>query len=221
MFIDVRSDDAALGRLTPSARSFVYSHGVRTEPRLLDQYREDWIGHGIPVDVVDRAVAIQRLWGGLVLPPGPFYDGGARYFDVGGFERSESGEWLFEIGPSRTAVPYGFMIGPEGAFGIATTRWVPLHGTIEGWIESVSLAHDAFVYAERVTRYTGTRVETIDFTELEPIEVIAGITDRWWRGDDVLVARSSGEAEAFDAPQSRVALRFTGDLNWLANRGVS
>ncbi|MEU5156620.1 hypothetical protein [Glycomyces sp. NPDC021274] len=170
---------------------------------------------------MDRAVAIQRLWGGLVLPPGPFYDGGARYFDVGGFERSESGEWLFEIGPSRTAVPYGFMIGPEGAFGIATTRWVPLHGTIEGWIESVSLAHDAFVYAERVTRYTGTRVETIDFTELEPIEVIAGITDRWWRGDDVLVARSSGEAEAFDAPQSRVALRFTGDLNWLANRGVS
>jgi hypothetical protein len=220
MSMDVRTDDAVLGRLTPSARSFVCSQGVRMEPRLLEQHREAWIGHGVPVEVVDRAVEFQRLWGGLVQPPGPFYDGGPRYFDVGGFERSEDGEWLFEVGPSRTAVPYGFMIGPGGAFGIATTRRVPLHGTIEGWIESLSLAHDAFVYAERITRYTGVRVETIDFTELEPIEVVAGVTDSWWRGDGVLVACSSGEAEALDAPQSRVALRFTGDLNWLANRGV-
>jgi hypothetical protein len=213
--MDVRSDDAVLGRLSPHARGFVYSHGVRTEARRLEQYREGWVEHGIPSAVVERALEFQDLWGGLVLPPGPFYDGGPKYFDVGVFERSERGEWMFEVGPSRAAVPYGFMFGPEGAFGIATTRWVPLHGTIEGWIESLALAHDAFTYAERVTRYSGARVESVDFTALEPVEVVGGITDNWWRGDGVLVACCSGEAEAFDAPQSLVALEFTGDLDWL------
>ncbi|HEX2143505.1 MAG TPA: hypothetical protein VHG10_03255 [Glycomyces sp.] len=218
--MDVRSDDAVLGWLTPSARRFVCSHGARTKPRRLDQFREAWLGHGIPAEAVNRAVEFQSLWGGLVLPPGPFYDGGPKYFDVGGFECSESGEWLFEVGPSRTAVPYGFVIGPDGAFGIADSRWVPLHRSIEGWIEALSLAHDAFEYAEQVTRYTNACVETIDLTDLETVEVVGGVTDRWWRGDGVLVASCSGEAEAFDAPQSRVALRFTGDLDWLAGRGV-
>jgi hypothetical protein len=135
-------------------------------------------------------------------------------------ECTESGEWLFEVGPPATAVPYWFMIGPDGAFGISESRWVPLHGTFEGWIESLALAYDAFMYSEQVTRYSNVRVETIDFTDLEPIEVVEGITDTWWRGKGVLVACCSGEARAFDAPQSRMALRFTGDLDWLADRGV-
>ena len=215
----VRQDDEALDRLAPSARSFVYSNGVRTSPRELDRYRVDWIEGGAPSELVDRAIEFQRLWGGLALPPGPFYDGGPKYFEVGGFERAETGEWLFEVGPSRTALPYGFMIGPDGAFGIATTRWVALHASIEGWIGSLSLAHDAFTHAEQVTRFRSSRVESIDFTGLDRVEGTEGLVDTWWRGDEVLLASCSGEAEAFEAPQTREVLRYTGVPGWLLDRG--
>jgi hypothetical protein len=217
--MDVRQDDEVLARLSPSARGFVYTQGVRSNPRQLDGYREDWINSGVPSEVVDRAIEFQRLWGGLALPPGPFYDGGPKYFEVGGFERAETGEWLFEVGPSRTAVPYGFMIGPDGAFGIATTRWVPLHASIEGWIRSLSLAYGAFTYAEQVTWFTSSRVDSIDFAGFDRIEEVEGLVDTWWRGDGVLLASCSGEAEAFDAPQSRVVLRYTGIPGWLLDRG--
>src|SRR5690348_3224833 len=47
--------------------------------------------------------------------------------------------WWFEAGLQRTAVPYSFMIGPAGEFGIHAQRWVPLHASIEGWVESLAL----------------------------------------------------------------------------------
>jgi hypothetical protein len=219
LLMNVRQDDEVLGRLPPRARGFVYSNGVRTRPRRLDRYREDWISAGVPSEVADRAIEFQRLWGGLALPPGPFYDGGPKYFEVGDFERAETGEWLFEVGPSRTAVPYGFMIGPDGAFGIAATRWVALHTSIEGWIGSLSLAHDAFAYAEQVTRFTNNRVDAIDFTGFDRVEEVEGLVDTWWRGDGVLLASCSGEAEAFEAPQTREVLRYTGVPGWLLDRG--
>jgi hypothetical protein len=77
-----------------------------------------------------------------------------KYFDAVGLARAETGEWLIEIGPSTTAVPYGFMIGPDGAFGIAATRWVPLHASIEVWIASLALAHEAFADAGQITRFS-------------------------------------------------------------------
>lgn len=218
--MDVRPDDEALERLSPRALSFVRSYGVRLAPRRLDRYREGWGGAGVPSEVIDRALEFQRLWGGLVLPSAPFYDGGPKYFDVIDPVQAETGEWLIEIGPPTTAVPYGFMIGPDGAFGIATTRWVPLHASVEGWIESLALSHDAFVYAENITRFTNAAVDSIDLAGLDRVEEVEGVADTWWRGDGVLIACCFGETEAFDAPQSREVLQYTGVPEWLPGRGA-
>ncbi|GAA1686941.1 hypothetical protein GCM10009830_38070 [Glycomyces endophyticus] len=212
--MDVRSDDEVLDRLTRRARDFVYSFGVRTEPRRLDL--AGWVDAGVPSG---RALEFQRLWGGLVLPPGPFHDGGPKYFDVVDLVRADTGEWLIEIGPSTTAVPYGFVIGPDGAFGIVATGWVPLHASIEGWIESLALSHDAFTFAQQITRFTNTAVDSVDLAGLDRVEEVEGVTDTWWCGGGVLVACSSGEAEAFDAPQTRQVLRYTGVPDWVPGRG--
>ncbi|GAA2170252.1 hypothetical protein [Glycomyces lechevalierae] len=69
-------------------------------------------------------------------------------------------------------VAYGFMIGPDGAFGIAEVRWAALHASIEGWIGSLALAHGAFTYAEQVTKFTSSRVDSVDFTGLDRVEEV-------------------------------------------------
>ncbi|GID33399.1 hypothetical protein Abr02nite_83820 [Paractinoplanes brasiliensis] len=134
-----------------------------TEDRPLRRLRRS-PQSGIPAAEIDRTVAFQRRWGGLVLPPAPQYDGGPRYFqaDTPDSSPTEAADgspvpgWWFEAGPQRTAVPYSFMIGPTDEFGIHDgRRWVPLHASIEGWIESLALAHHAANWAKQITKVTG------------------------------------------------------------------
>jgi hypothetical protein len=80
--------------------------------------------------------------------------------------------WYFEAGPQRCAVPYAFLIGPDDSFGIAggdDDRWIPLHASIEGWIESLALAYAAADIADTVTRLTGRAVDEIDLTAMQPM----------------------------------------------------
>lgn len=69
------SDDLPDG-LTQTARSFVGSHGIKVGTRSIEDHRRWWLERDVPAAVIDRMVAFQQRWGGLVLPPGPQYDGG-------------------------------------------------------------------------------------------------------------------------------------------------
>ncbi|MFB9450132.1 hypothetical protein Dvina_28255 [Dactylosporangium vinaceum] len=149
-------------------------------------------------------MAFQRRWGGLALPPAPAYDGGPRLFAADTPEPAGAGAWMFETGPQRTAVPYSFVIGPDDAFGLAAGAVVALHDSIEGWIESVALAHEVAGRARQITTLTGPEADAVALAGLTPIPEVRGRADTWWwRDPDTLVAAYGGEAAALDFPAGR------------------
>jgi hypothetical protein len=215
--------------LTSRARSFVSVHAVQVDVLDVEQYRSVWLESGIPAAEVDRVAEFQSRWGGIVLPPAPVYDGGPRYFEADTPDsspaRTADGStvtgWWFEAGTQRCAVPYGFVIGPAGEFGIATGgNWAPLHASVEGWVESLALAHHAAMWAKQVTRVTGAAVNDLDLDGFEPVAEVRGLADTWWRGPDSLVAVYSGESACLDAPLARDALIYSGLDDWGLRGGV-
>ncbi|WP_323379763.1 hypothetical protein [Streptomyces alkaliphilus] len=97
---------------------------------------------------------------------------------------------------------------------------MPLHATVEGWVESLALAHHAFLCAKQVTRIVGDEVDGIDANGYEPVREVEGLADTWWRGPDSLVALYTGEATALDFPRGRVALIHSGLDEWGLRGGV-
>ncbi|WP_431038871.1 hypothetical protein ACQYWQ_29565 [Streptomyces sp. P6-2-1] len=211
--------DRAPGGLTSRARLFVATHGVRLDVRPVEGNRQWWRERGVPTEVVDRMAAYQDRWGGVVLPPAPEYDGGPRYFDPDVPEADGSG-WWFEAGTQRTAVPYSFLIAPDGAFGIQAERWAPLHASVDGWVEALALAQHAAAHAKRITRFTGDEAEGVALDDCEPVREVQGLADTWWRGPDRLVAVHRGEAVALDFPRGRVARVYSGLDDWGLYGGV-
>lgn len=184
--------------LTHGANSFVLAHGVRLEPLALEEYRDRWLAVGIPGDQIDRVVAFEETWGGIVLPPSHCYEGGPKYLDADVPGYVEGVGWCFEVGTPRSALPYSFQIGPDGAFGILDSgSFVPLHDSIEGWVEAVSLAHHAASHAAEVRILRGTAADALDLDGFEEVRAARGIADRWWRGADSLVAVCRGESTAY------------------------
>ena len=157
----IRPHNGVPDGLTSRARSFVSAHGIRIDTTSIEEHRQWWLERGIPATVIDRMSAYQERWGGLALPPAPQYDGGPRYFHPDAPEGSPSEGWSFEAGDQRTAVPYSFMIGPNGEFGIHSHQWTPLHATVEGWVESLALTHHASRWAKQITRVTGKDVDGV------------------------------------------------------------
>lgn len=194
-------------------------HGVKVDVRPVEDHRQWWLERDVPATVIDRMAAYQKRWGGLLLPPASQYDGGPRYLDPDSPE-SDSAGWWFEAGTQRTAVPYSFMISPSGEFGIHAGRWAPLHATVEGWVESLALAHHASMWARRVTKLVGDEVDDIEWDGYEPVREVRGLADTWWRGPDSLVALHTGEATALDAPRARVALIYSRLDEWGLRGGV-
>ncbi|MFI6866238.1 hypothetical protein [Nocardia sp. NPDC050406] len=201
--------------LTSRAQSFVSRHGVKVEVRPVEDHRQWWLERGIPAGLIDRMTAYEKTWGGLHLPPAPQYEGGPRYFYPDSPESDAAG-WWFEAGAQRAAVPFMFMIGPSNEFGIHGDQagWVPLHSTIEGWVESLALADHASTWARRITRLVGDEVDGIDVSDYEPVREVMGLADTWWRGSDSLVALYTGEAKALAFPKARVALVYSGLDRW-------
>ncbi|MFE9328143.1 hypothetical protein ACIHDR_43065 [Nocardia sp. NPDC052278] len=201
-------------RLTRRSEYFIAKHCVRCECPPLEEYRDRWLEIGIPATQVDRVIEFQRRWGGLVLPPSLDYEGGPKMLqaDMPG-EALERGGW-FEAGVERASMAYAFMIGPAGEFGIDGDRWVPLHASIEGWIESLALAHHASYYAQQISTIRGDAVDGLALSTLEPVTEVRGLADTWRRGTDSLIAIYTGEAECYDAPRLRVARIYTGLDKW-------
>jgi hypothetical protein len=200
--------------LTRRARFFVRAHGLRVDSLRVDQHRDRWLELGIPAVEVDRVAAYGARWGGLALPPAPQYDGGPRILCPDTPEGSPTEGWWFEAGMQRTAVPYSFMIGPNGEFGIHSDRWVPLHSTVEGWVESVALAHHASMWAKKITKVTGDDVDALQLEAYNAVPEVAGLADTWWRGRDSLVAIYKGEAECLSAPRCQTAFTYSGLDDW-------
>ncbi|MFJ4848281.1 hypothetical protein [Streptomyces sp. NPDC088733] len=196
--------------LSRMAASFLWLHAVRVEPRPLERYREQWREHGISAAAIDRAVAYEARWGGFMLPPAPRYDGGPHVLGADVPDGAEERGWWFAAGDQRCSLPYSFMIGPEGEFGIRGGRWTPLHAHIEGWVESVALAHDADRNARRITQLSGDAVAGLDLDGLDPVPLVEGLADTWWRGPDSLVAVHRGEAEHFGRPDFLTARVYEG-----------
>ncbi|TWD15324.1 hypothetical protein FB570_113174 [Streptomyces sp. T12] len=164
--------------------------------------------------------AFQERWGGLLLPPASQYDGGPKYFEADSPEGTASEGWWFEAGTQRTAVPYSFMIGPAGEFGIHANHWAPLHATVEGWIEALALTHHAAMWAKRITKVTGDDVDGIELGTMEQVPEVRGLADAWWRGADSLVAIYTGEARCLSFPRGRTALIYSGLDDWGLHGGV-
>ncbi len=168
---------------------------------------------GVPEAQIDRVSAFEAVWGGLVLPPSPHYDGGPRAFS-GDVPEGPDPDWRFGAGAQRTALPYSFMIGPNGEFGLHAGKWVPLHASVEGWVEALALADHARRSARTTTTYTGAAVEDLELDGFEAVPEIAGLADTWWRGGDSLIAIYRGEAEVMDAPQCLTATVYAGLDEW-------
>jgi len=190
---------------------FVGIHGVWLDRLALKDLPETWSNAGIPARVVQRAVAYNARWGGLCLPPALSYDGGPHVLDI---DTPEPGppdlDWRFDAGSSRTALPYGFMIGPDGSFGIEFNRWIRLHTSIEGWIESLAFTYAMRDAATTITKVTGDAVDELDLTNMNPVPEVRGVADTWWRGDDSAIAIYQGEAELFQRPAFRTAYIHSG-----------
>ncbi|MFD0856480.1 hypothetical protein ACFQ07_29850 [Actinomadura adrarensis] len=200
--------------LSRRARSFVRVHGLRVGSLAVEDYRSEWLERGIPSAEIDRVAAFGERWGGLALPPSPRYNGGPRFFTPDTPETDPSGGWWFEAGEQRASVPYGFMIGPDGEFGVHADRWVPLHATVEGWVESLSLTYHARLWAKSITKLVHDEVETIDLTGYVEVPEVVGLADSWWRGPDSLVAIYRGEAECLAFPAARTAYIYSGLDDW-------
>jgi hypothetical protein len=156
---------------------------------MSNEIRAHWLSHGIPAAVVDRMAAFEVLWGGLLLPPAPHYEGGPKTF--------------------RSNVP--FFIGPLGEFGIEDgRRRAVLHDSVAGWIESLALAHRAGCWASKITKVRGLAVDHLDLSGLEPFSEVAGVSDTWWRGGEKAVAVYRGEAQLFDNTELQVATVYNG-----------
>ncbi|MEU1077250.1 MULTISPECIES: hypothetical protein [unclassified Streptomyces] len=195
------------------AQRFVEVEGLRVHRQDIRRHHDVWIGHGIPAAEIGRATAFQDRWGGLALPPAPFYEGAPRILDAGCPERMPGG-WSFPAGDCRVSMAYRFMVGPDGAFGIDACRWTPLHASTEGWVESLALAAHARRWANTVTRIRGSAVEELDLGGFEPVPDVQGLTDTWWRGEDSLIAVYRGEAVGLDAPQCLEAHVYGGLDDW-------
>jgi hypothetical protein len=113
------------------------------------------------------------------------------------------------------------MIGPAGEFGIHAGDWVPLHASIEGWVESLALADHAAMWAKQITKVTGDKLDDIALDGYEPVREVMGLADTWWRGTDSLVAIYTGEAECLSFPAGRTARIYSGLDEWGLRGGVA
>lgn len=206
--------------LTHRGRWFIAAQCVRGESTWVTDHRDQWLENGIPAMQVERAAEFERRWGGLILPPSLEYDGGPKML-IGSMPRGRVDRvgW-FVAGPQRVSTAFAFMIGPAGEFGIDGDRWVPLHASIEGWIESLALAYHAADYAQQISTIRGDAIDELPLSDFEPVTEVCGLADTWWRGPDSLIAVYTGGAECFGAPRLRVARVYAGLDEW-GLRGMS
>ncbi|WP_144126800.1 hypothetical protein [Catellatospora sichuanensis] len=210
--------------LTRRARAYLTAHAIRRETWSAEQHRRHWHRDGRAADAIEHLAAYQARWGGLELPPTPEYEGGPRVLDADDPSVAEDLGPCFTAGAPRSATAYGFVVDGAGHFGIvAEGTWVPLHGSVEGWVEAAALRHLADGLPAEVRMATGTRIDGLpERYRMRPVPEVAGVADGWWRGKDSLLAIYRGEARLFGNLQYQTAYLYLGidDLTERLRLGV-
>ncbi|MFC7762399.1 hypothetical protein ACFQY4_33470 [Catellatospora bangladeshensis] len=198
----------APGRLSPRARAYLAAHGVRHQVWTADQHRRHWHRQGRPDAAIEPLAEFQMRWGGLALPPTAEYDGGPRLLDAAALTEHDG----FAAGPARGANAYTFRVDGQGRFGIhGGDAWVPLHGSVDGWVEAAALGHLAAALPADVGLATGPRVDELpERYGLRRVREVDGLADEWWHGDRTLLAVHRGEARLFGNPAYQTAYLYTG-----------
>lgn len=200
--------------LSLRAQKFLATFGTRTTAPSADEQRAHWRSYQVPEAGVELAAAYQDRWGGLVLPETAHYDGGPACLSADMPTQHDGFGWCITAGPGRDSVPYGFYVDQHGRFGVSWTRRVPLHGSVEGWVEACALEHAATDW-DLVARRTGDLRELMTtwvprVGPLTPVPEVHGLADAWLRGDGVMVWICTGEYRLFadedDAPQAEAVL---------------
>lgn len=184
-----------------------------------DQHRRHWHRHGRSDAAIEHLAEYQMRWGGLELPPTREYEGGPRVLDADDLTDEEGRGSCFTAGEQRCSMAYAFMVDGAGRFGIVGDKtWVPLHGSVAGWVEAAALAHFAAALPAEVRLATGPRIDGLpERYRLRPVREVDGVTDGWWYGDDMLLAIYRGEARFFGNPAYQTAYLYA-DVDGLPER---
>ncbi|UQU67557.1 hypothetical protein COUCH_15345 [Couchioplanes caeruleus] len=186
--------------LSPRAGRFVQIHGVRVPAWTIEQHKHHWMKLGRPADAIEQLIEHQRRWGGLVLPPAVEYEGGPYDLNADDPDCDDDG-LVFNVGRPRCSMPYGFAVDSQGRFGICGSGypWVPLHASIDGWVESLALVYAARNDARLVRRVTGEEADRLieRLADEPPIATVAGLADNWWQLTEALVSVARGESLLF------------------------
>ena len=156
--------------------------------------------------------------GGFALAPAPVYEGGPRLFGADSPEGSSEEGWRFSAGDQRCSVPFSFWIGPNDEIGIHGPTWTPLHSSIEGWVESVALAHYAALWAKTITKLRGADVDALDLSGFEQVPEVRGLADTWWKRPGSYIAIFRGESQANVGTRTPAAIRaliYEGIPKWV------
>jgi hypothetical protein len=215
-----------LGRLTPRAADLIATRGSWTDHALLPGWERRLRDEGMPEADARAAEEFNRAWGGLHLPAGFESDGGPSalgFFD--GLPGESFGQvgWWFECGAQRFSVPYAFAISPDGAFGLAEFRWVPLFCDFESWVESVALWLSLTEHATEVRVVEGSEVNEIDLTGTTAVAEIRGCAVKWMASADRVVVIDRGFSLLWGDRYAKAAVfehhavaRDVGLTNWLS-----
>lgn len=141
----VLSVPVAPAGLSRRAQRFIETEGIRVRRQDIRCHRDAWIKHGIPAAEIERAAAFQDRWGGLALPPAPFYEGGPRILDADwGRCRNASGTGHRSAelpspdrgpAPERASAPAW---APPGRRGAGSRGWGGYTTTAAGWCTACS-----------------------------------------------------------------------------------
>jgi len=187
--------------LSLRARRYLAAHAVRGEAPSAEEQRAHWERYQVPAVGVQLATSFQERWGGLTLPATAHYEGGPPCLSADMPMLVDGIGWCIEAGPRRDSVPFGFYVDQAGQLGVGWTRRVPLHASVEAWVEACALEHAAAGW-DLVARRTGD-VADLAATwiprvgPLTPVPEVRGLADTWWQGDGVMVWICAGEALLF------------------------
>ena len=187
--------------LSLRARRFLAARAERGDAPSAEDHRAHWRSYQVPEAGVELAASYQERWGGLILPATARYEGGPSCLSADMPTLLDGLGWCIKAGSPRAPVPFGFYVDQFGRFGVSWTRWVPLHESVEGWVEACAL-EDAAAGWDLVARRTGA-VEDLTTTwvpkvgPLTPVPEVRGLADTWLSGDGVMVRVCSGEFRLF------------------------
>jgi hypothetical protein len=198
-------DDA----LSRRALTFVQAHGERVTSNRAQRSADQWVEQGFDEVLVLRAVAYERRWGDLYLPPSMLFNGGPKYLGPDLLAGNWSDGGFIEAGSARFSVFYDFLLGPDGAFGVGGTEFIPLYASVEEWIESLALEYGVRRVAKEIRKLNGSEVLSLDLSAMLPFPGVSGLSESWFIDAERVVFVSRGISLISGHPEDLVAIVYS------------